>query len=490
MRTAFFAALFMLPAAAFADLHYTLKPDLPAQSIQVALTLDEAAEEVEFRIPAWCPGFYFILNYQDKISDVRATGPGGNELQIERSDSRGWKVANPDKGAVTISYRVLGDDPGLGFFGVNVHPHTVFVNGPAAFMYPEGRLRERAWLKLDLPEGWQVATGMDQDEDGRYVSGDYDELVDHPLQLGHFERRTFSLRGIPFEAVYVSTDQTYRADLDAETERLRRLSIPGLDMFDGAPFPRYVYIIHLATGNFGGGLEHRASTVMAVPNSSRLGIDTLAAHEFFHVWNVKHIRPKTLGPFDYSQQNRTRALWFAEGVTDYYAQLLVYRSGLADQQWLLNQLTREIRQLQRSRARLERTVEDISWNAWETGGFGADGLSYYNKGLVMGLLFDAAIRDATGGEKTLDDVMRYLFERHKLPQPGYEEDGILKAMNALAQRDLSALYKRMAQSTEELPYEVLVGLGLRLGERQTLERDPFASEAARERLREWLKRPE
>jgi predicted metalloprotease with PDZ domain len=456
-----FAALAVLPAFAYADIHYRLTPETAARGVRVQIQVPEAAEQVEFRIPAWCPGFYFILNYQDKISDVVATTPEGERLTIERPDPRVWRAVNPAGGPVHLSYRVLGDDPGLGFFGVSVHPHTVFVNGPAAFMYVEGRKNERSTLDLQLPQGWNVATGMDQ-ENGRYVSADYDEFIDHPLQLGTFEKRTFEAGGISFEAIYVSTDNTFRPNLDQQTERFRRISLPALRMFGGAPFDRYVYILHLATGGFMGGLEHRASTVMAMPNMPRLWIDELAAHEFFHVWNVKHIRPKVLGPFDYTQPNRTRNLWFVEGVTDYYAKLHTYQSGLRDQDYLLDAYTGDIRELQNSKNRLKMTIEEVSWNTWEHGGFGVGDLSYYTKGCVMGLILDADIRARTKGDKSLDDVMRHLFKQHRLPQPGYEEDGLLKAINEVTGQDFTTLYDRMARSTQELPYELLKGIGLRL----------------------------
>ncbi|HVL39665.1 MAG TPA: PDZ domain-containing protein [Fimbriimonadaceae bacterium] len=451
-----------LPAFAQGDVHYTLTPDLPARSVRISLRLDDAKAQEELRIPAWCPGFYFIQNYQNKISDVRATDASGKELKVGKRDARAWVIENPAQGPITFSYRVLGDDGGLGFFGVSVRPHTVFVNGPAAFVYSPARMLEKQRLSLRLPEKWQVATGLESEPNGTLVSNDYDEFIDHPLQLGLFERRKFAIDGVPYEVVFVSTNQQYAPDLEGETERIRRLTIPATKMMGGVPFKRYVYLVHLATGNFGGGLEHRASTVLAVPNSRPLDMDSLVTHEFFHVWNVKHIRPKVLGPFDYTQPVRTRNLWFAEGVTDYYAQLHAYQSGLNDENWLLQQLTYQIRELQFSMNRTKLTLEDTSLRAWENGGFGVGDLSYYNKGLVVGLLFDAAIRSATNGQRSLDHVFRLMMPRHQLPKPGYEEEGVLKALNEVAGRDLSALYKAMVQSTEELPYEVLKGIGLRL----------------------------
>jgi predicted metalloprotease with PDZ domain len=490
-----FLFLVALPCVAFADVHYFFRPDPSAGELRVAIKVDASEAEQEFRIPAWCPGFYFLLNYQEKISKVEGTDATGRTLSVRQKegDPRAWVVSNPTKGFVTLSYRVKGDDPGLGFFGVSVKGHTAFINGPAAFMYLPGRLEEKCTLKPMLPEGWKIATGMSQDDGGQFYAGGYDELIDHPIQVGIFESRRFTVEGLPFEVVFVTTTPgSAKADLDAEAERLKALSAPAIKLYGGAPFKKYVYILHLAVGGFGGGLEHRASTTIATGNTRPLGIDTLATHEYFHTWNVKQIRPKVLGPFDYTKQVRTNNLWFAEGVTDYYANITAYRSGLMDENLLLRTLSSEVSELQGSKARLEISLEYTSWNAWENGGFGVRGLSYYNKGLIAGLLFDAAIRSATEGAKSLDDVMRLLYKRHRLPQPGYDEDEIRAAINEVAGTDLSSLYNTVVRTPGEVPYEVLRGIGLRTRQNERgawmVEVDPDANPNAKARLGEWLRR--
>lgn len=209
-----------------------------------------------------------------------------------------------------------------------------------------------------------------------------------------------------------------------------------------------------------GGLEHRGSTTIAMPNTSDLDLTTLAAHEFFHTWNVKNIRPKVLGPFDYTQKVRTGNLWFAEGVTDYYANLNAYRSGLRDVAWLYRTLGNEIAGLQRGKTRLTTTLEDACKQTWESGGFGFADLDYYNKGCVAGFVFDAAIRGASN--KSLDDVMRSLYSKYRLPNSGYEEDGLRMEINSISGTDLSDVYTTTIRSTKEVPYDVLSGIGLRL----------------------------
>ncbi|MBS1709631.1 MAG: M61 family metallopeptidase, partial [Armatimonadetes bacterium] len=443
-----------------ADISYTAQPDPASQKLQVTIHVDKGTEQTVFRMPVWSPGFYFVLNFQDKVSDVRAIGEDGSDLKIEHSGAR-WAVQNPSKGALTLRYKVLGDDQGLGFFRVHIGPHDCFVNGSAAFMYAEGRKEEPCRLKVYVPQGWRIATPMDPDGPGWRADTGYDEFVDHPLQMGKFERRDFEVEGIPFSAIYVANDGI-SADLDDSAQRLKVCSVPAIKLFGTTGFKRYMYIVHLSVGDFAGGLEHRASNVIAVPNSDVIHLDELGTHEYFHAWNVKQIRPKVLGPFDYTQKVVTGALWFSEGVTDYYAQITAHRAKVHDDNWLFQALSRQIQELQRGTTRKTMTVEECSREAWRNGFGNVGDLSYYNKGLVAGLIFDAAIRAETKGQKSLDDVMRLLYQRYHLPQPGFGEDDLRATISEVAGADLGPLYDRMIRSTDELPYEELKRVGLRV----------------------------
>lgn len=490
MRILSTLALAVLSTASFADVYYTISPEPQNGQLRVTIKVDNPGTSEAFRIPAWCPGFYFLQDYQKKISDFKATDDGGVPLTVDHAaDPRLWTIANPEKKAFTVSYRVLGDDPGLGFFATSVLPRAAFVNGSSAFMYGVDRKLEATHLKVSVPQGWDVATPADPDGDGGYRSNGYDELVDHPIQMGRFERRTFMEGSIPFEVIFVAKDGNVACDMDAETARLKKVSAPAIALFGGAAFKRYTYFIHLAVGNFAGGLEHRASNVQAIGNSNPLNIDALAAHEYFHAWNVKQIRPSVLGPFDYTQPVRTSNLWFSEGVTDYYAYVTTYRSGLQDSAWLLANIGNQVRELQNGKERLKTTLAQTSQRAWENGGFGVNDLSYYTKGFLVGWIFDAVIRDATNGERSLDDVMRVLFQRHALPKPGFGEDELLKVINEISGTDQSKLYDLMVNSTGELPYDLVKKLGLSVSADWKVSLDPSATGSAIELRKQWLNRP-
>ncbi|MBS1718969.1 MAG: M61 family metallopeptidase [Armatimonadetes bacterium] len=475
-----------LSTVASSTIKYKLTPEPDRKTVLVEITVEKAGEKPVFQLPTWCPGFYFLIKYEDKVSDFAATAADGSKLSFEKGKSE-WTVKNPGKGAVTVKYRVKGDDAGLGFFGTNVRDDKAFVNGPSAFMYVAGRKEEKTELQVSLPKGWDIATGSES-KDGVYTASGYDELADHPIQMGAFERRQFKVEGIPFEAIWVATNNTFNPDLDAETEILRKVSIPAIKLFGSAPFKHYTYIFHLAIGNFGGGLEHRASTVIAIPNSRQLGLDDLAAHEYFHAWNVKQIRPANLGPFDYMNITRTANLWFSEGVTDYYAKMTTYRSGCQEKAWLFRELSGQVQEIQGARGRLGITLADVSRRAWENGGFGVNGVSYYTKGLLVGWIFDAVIRSETKGKKSLDDVMRLLYKKYALPKPGFAEDGLMLAISEVAGKDLSALYQRMVNSTQELPYDLLNWIGLNVDANGNVGELGRPTDEQRARLAEWLSR--
>ncbi|MHB8637847.1 MAG: M61 family metallopeptidase [Fimbriimonadaceae bacterium] len=449
------------PFGARAEISYFVTPDPDTREFNVTVVAKANAPQTKFCIPAWCPGYYQIAEYQRGISLVVAHDGAGAVLPVEHIDSRVWTVDAPVGAVIKFEYEVLGNDAGLGFFAAYLDNRVGFINGASTFMYVDGRLTEPDRLTIHQPNGWDIATGMERNDDGFVAASGYDELIDNPIQLGAFIRKKFMVEGIPFEAIYVSKGEPPRANLDVETARLKQVSAPAIRMFGGAAFKHYTYIVHLAVGNFGGGLEHRASTCIAVNNSNELNLDDLAAHENFHAWNVKQIRPFVLGPFDYTQPDRTANLWWMEGVTDYYAKILTYRSGLENSDWLLNEIRAQYEELQNSQARSHVTLEDCSRKCWDSSGFGVGDLSYYTKGFLVGAILDASIRAQTDGKKSLDDVMRLLFAKYRLPNPGLPEDGIIKAIDEVVGTDASnSLYHEMTQTTDELPYDVLRNIGI------------------------------
>ena len=385
----FWSGAALVPALACATVRYALQPDLATKSFVVSIRVDHPGQYEDFQIPGWSPGFYVMQKFETNVSDVHASDGSGATLPVSHSDSRTWRVTSVGQKPVVISYRVAGNDVGLGFFGASVKSNEAYTNGSASFMYDTSRKTEDTALELKLPEGWKAATTLKHEAEGEYTASNYDELVDDPIQMGEFVDRKFQVKGIPFDAVFVApAGEKLKINVDQTAEVLAKVSGAAIELFRGAPFTHYIYFFHLTPAGFQGGLEHRSGTVIAIPNRDDNDLSDLAAHEFFHAWNVKQIRPDLLGPFDYTSPQRTGNLWFAEGVTDYYAKILTYRSGVHDVNWLLNELSDQVATYQAGRNRLKNTIEDASRQVWENSGFSLGDLDYYNKGLLAGLLFD------------------------------------------------------------------------------------------------------
>jgi predicted metalloprotease with PDZ domain len=229
-----------------------------------------------------------------------------------------------------------------------------------------------------------------------------------------------------------------------------------IDLMGDLPFTKYVFLYHFNLGFGSGGLEHLNSTTISLSapmlkDSVTTGA-SVTAHEFFHLWNVKRIRPKALGPFDYSQPVRTKALWFGEGVTSYYADLTQVRTGLITPQLFLYLQARQIRILQTNPDRLQTSVEKASWEIWERG-YGSAGVNYYNKGQLLGLLLDLRLRRETGNKKSLDDLFRYLNENYAKQGKGFKEDELPEIAGNIAGQDVSDFFAKYVAGVDELPYQ-------------------------------------
>jgi predicted metalloprotease with PDZ domain len=439
--------------------------DLEDKRFRIAVTVEAGdSQAVRFAIPAWTPGYYQILNFHKDITNVRAADSRGRVLSVTQPDERSWQIDRTSTGPVTLTYEVSARDAGFGFFGSQLEAvsRTGYINGASALMYVVGGKELPATVAVRLPEGWEVSTSLDPaGQPNAFKAANYDELIDCPIQMGAFERLDFDVKGTPFAAILVGAKNPDRSSI---TEMLKGVSASALDLIGSAPFKRYHYIFHFRQGSFSGGLEHRNSTVLNVSPGSAAqprSLTELVAHEYFHAWNVKRIRPAVLGPFDYTQKVRTGALWFSEGVTDYYALVLPRMAGLLSEEGFLQGIAGTLRGMQRNEARKKISAEEASMKAWEGGSMGFGGLSYYDKGRLLGFLFDIKIRAATDGAKSLDDVMRLLDDRYGRYDRGFEEDGILRAINDVSGKDLTEFYARYVRTTEEIPWnDMLREVGL------------------------------
>jgi predicted metalloprotease with PDZ domain len=448
---------------------YVLRVAEPeARRVEVEVHADPAgAKELDFRLPVWTPGSYLIREHQRHVDGVRARS-GGQDLPVTKIDKHTWRVRCAGASRVELSYR-------LACFELTVRTNHVdrshaFVNPSAALMFPAGREGEGCSIRLRLPAGWKCWVALPL-EDGAYRAADYDELADSPFEMGPAESHevhAFEAQGVPHELVVYG-----KGDFDASRAVPDMVKvIDALSaVFGGLPYRhKYLFILHL-NDRARGGLEHRQSCALIVPRFSFVQKSAyedfllLVAHEFFHLWNVKRVRPEAFTPYDWGRENHTSLLWAMEGLTSTYEVVALLRAGLVDADRFLEIWAERLTQLQRTPGRLRVSLAQASHDAWikhyrpdET--TANTSVSYYLKGSVVGFLLDLELRRRTGGERSLDDLVRRLFERHGRP-PGLPEDGVERAAVELAGDGLRAWFDRAIRSTEELQVgEALAGAGL------------------------------
>jgi len=454
---------------------YVLKPSHPeAHEFEVTLTatdLDPAG--ALFQLPNWIPGSYMIRDFSRNILSIDAHA-NGEPVDLTKKDKSSW-LAPAGLKHITLKYRVYAWD--LSVRAAHLDNEHGFFNGTSVFLSLVGQENQALSVELQAPDGekyqrWQVATSLTADKVdkagfGQYSAADYDELIDHPVEMGTFERIEFDACGVPHEIILTGD---FHTDNDRLERDLKIICEAQIQFFgEPAPVDRYVFLI-MVVGNGYGGLEHRASTALLVTRDSLpiIGDDSvndnylsflgLCSHEYFHTWNVKRIKPAMFIPFKLEQESYTQLLWFFEGITSYYDDLFLVRTGLITQQQYFDLLAKSITRVQRGSGRLVQTVTDSSFDAW-TKFYKQDSnapnaiVSYYTKGALVALCLDAEIRKATGDEKSLDDLMKLLWSRWLETAEGLSEREPEVLASEIAGDDLSEFFDKALYSTEELPIE-------------------------------------
>jgi predicted metalloprotease with PDZ domain len=432
--------------------------DPESASLRVEMTVTGVVEpQVQVAMPAWAPGAYRIVTYAKALKNPAAKGPGGAALDVRAVDEQTWTVRTGRAASFTVTYTMDVERS-------RMDKDHCYVAGPDTYLYVVGRKDLPCAVRFRLPEGWKVGTGLTE-KDGAYGARDYDTFIDCPTELGRFDLHEFREDGALYQLVIHSKGPVNAAKL---TEMCRRIVKEQNRMFGGPPFERYVFLYHFKDGVGGRGLEHLNSTDITISypavRQEPLVAASVTSHEYFHLWNVKRIRPFELGPFDYAQPVRSKALWFCEGVTSYFGDRALARCGIWNEEMYLLHLAGEIEALQNNEDRKVTAVEKASWTVWDRRDWPR--VDYYNKGELLGLLIDLRMRTESGGERTFDDVMRRLYERYVLEPAaagrgwigvGFPEDGILKTLNEVSGRDWSAFYAAHVAGVEELPFAPVLG---------------------------------
>jgi predicted metalloprotease with PDZ domain len=499
-------------ALAEAGISYHIQPlDVGARLFEVICQVRQPDPEGQvFSLPAWIPGSYMIRDFARHVVALSASCQGA-PIGLRKLDKATWRAA-PADGELRLRAEVYAADPSVR--GASLDLQQGFFNGSAVFLRVHGRERERCVVHVSPADDpsmaqWRVATTLarltgDSYDFGAFEATDYQELIDHPVLMGEIAIAEFSAADVPHALVVAGR---YSADLERVARDLATLCTWQIDFFGRpAPMTRYLFLLRLASAGFGG-LEHRASSALAcrprdlVPGGkAAAGRDYrrflgLASHEYFHLWNVKRIRPAELDACNLEREAYTRQLWIFEGITSYYDDLALLRSGLVTAPEYLELLGRTLTQVYRSTGRRRQTLEEASFDAWikfyrpDENTPNAH-VSYYAKGAMVALALDLEIRLRTEGKRSLDDVMRLLWQTHgrdsgqALPEGAFEE-----LAGEVTGLDLADFFRQNVRGTVDPPVGILLAqFGVRLQLRPAeSESDAGGAPGQREdRPRPWL----
>ena len=438
-------------------------------------------------MPVWTPGSYLVREFARNVQDFAATA-AGQPLKWEKINKNTWRINTAGAREWQATYRVYANE--LSVRTSELNSSHAFWNNANILMYLDGFLKSPSTVRVLGPDIWKVATGLPAvlGQKNTFRAENFDVLYDSPFEVSNFKTLIFNVKGIPHRIV-IDGEGNY------DPERMRRdvqkIVETSVEVMGGEiPYRDYTFILHLRA-NAGGGLEHLNSTALGyprfgftirsgdratsasptatgTPERDYRGFLSLVSHEFFHLWNVKRIRPDALGPFDYTQENYTKLLWVAEGITDYYSDLLLRRGGLITENEFLTATARSIQMLQDTPGRMEQSVEESSFDTWikfyrpDENTVNSQ-VSYYDKGAILGLLLDLEIRKRSNNAKSLDDVLRYLYAEFFKKNRNYGPEDFQKASELMAGSSLDEFFKRFVRGTDELDYNAaLEAAGLRL----------------------------
>ena len=455
------AFLFVAARPAAATIRYEISLAHPNQHrFDVTMTISNPGPQTIVALPAW-NALYQVRDFAYRVRDVQVTTENKTPVAARKLDKQTWQIGLLGAGVggtipdtMIVRYSIEWNDPGP--FDSQLNDHHGFINFAEVLMYVPSRRSEDVEVKIaNLPEGWKTIAELPATEGpDAYSAPSYDKLVDAPLEAGRFEEFEFDSGGAHFRVVVDSKDWN-KGHLE---DGLRRITGYELKLMGGAPFSEYTFFFHI--GPYpeagGGGMEHANGT--AIGGGTVDSVVQTAAHEFFHAWNVKRIRPQSLEPVDYTKEQYSRALWFAEGVTSAYSAYTLERSGLWSKEQFYADLGGQIQFLQSRPARIWQSVEESSLDTWfdkyDAYGAADRSISYYNKGQILGVMLDLAVRDATDNHKSLDDVLRRLNDEYAKAGKFYNDsEGIRGVVEEVSGKSFEKFFRRYVAGTDEIPYD-------------------------------------
>lgn len=444
-------------------------------SLEIHLSESRQGSPLSLTMPVWTPGHYVVEDFSRNVPEVKAFDSSTGVVRKVTKQTKNRWVVEPEKSEdIRVEYTVytlLYDD-----IKSYIDPDHALINGASLFLSPEGMESEPQRLTLIPKDGWtRVSTGLERLSDWEFVAPNYDVLVDSPIEVGNQIVDSFEVQGVQHQVSMFDSGPFDRKTFVADIKAIVEATVP---IFGEMPYKKYVFLVGF-TDETGGGLEHLNSTVCMVP---RLRVTpkeeyhlmmSLFSHEFFHAWNVKRLRPKGLGPFNYSGETYTKSLWVAEGITSYYDDLVLRRAGLYSVGEYLDAFAININTLKSLPGSSRQSAEEASFDTWIKF-YKSDAnspnvtSSYYTQGAVIGWMLDMEIRRATQGAKSLDDVMRTMYhETYVREGRGYSDEEFEAACRAIGGDELKAIFDSRVRGRGDVDYARYLGYaGLTLGPRE------------------------
>lgn len=453
------------------DISYTVSMPRPATHLlevemRVRATRGNLPASVDLVMPVWTPGSYLIREYARHIQDFAAYAPDGGsaagQLSWSKTNKNTWRIVAKGAREIVVRYSLYANE--LTVRTNELNDRHAFWNNAATLMYVDGFLGAPSIVRVRPFGDWQVATGLPRvaTETNAFRAANFDVLYDSPFLASRHTVIPFQVRGIEHRFVIDGTGNFDAEQLRADVPKIVEAAAA---LFGDLPYDNYTFML-MTHPTARGGLEHLNSTALiwrrfdfrSAPRYKEFL--SLVAHEFFHLWNVKRIRPDALGPFDYTAENYTRLLWVAEGFTSYYETLLLRRAGIMNDREYLDALAATINTIQRTPGRNEMSVEEASFDAWikyyrpDENSVNSQ-ISYYDKGALVGMLLDLEIRRRTAGARSLDDVMRALYTDFAKRERNFTPEDLQRTAERIAGASLEDFFNSYVRGTKELPYDEL-----------------------------------
>ncbi len=468
LRLAFIIVLLVAPAVSGQttklQVEYTVAIRNPSERLFHVTTdiknIDQ--QSLQLSLPTWTPGWYTIENYAKNILRFQVTDGEGNRLPHSMTRRQTWLVNTKGLKRIKVEFDYLAQT--LALNQAKIASDYAFFTGTQLFLMPEGHRANPSTIRFEVPNGWNIVSALTETaERNVFTSRNYDTLVDSPTEMGNFDVTRFEVQGKPHTFVATPAGVFSKEKAERFTQMLSKIAATQGAIFGQLPYDKYVYFYFFtqAESNASGGLEHHNSFVAFESRGAATQPETmadLAAHEFFHVWNVKRFRPAELWPYDYSGVQETPSLWVSEGFTNYYESLTLYRAGLNDRERFLASVAEAARGVERNPARAYISPADASVSTW----LGYDTpvafrISYYTQGQNLGALLDLSIIRDSRGEASLDDVMRALDRNYYQKDKGFLMEDLLLIIKQITRKDYSDFFNRYVTGVEVPPYDTILG---------------------------------